>query len=144
MRVDMIDLITRETLETEVLHTARRLDESATFTTQAHFFVARHDYAQAEPLYWHALRIKEEALGCNHREVAVCLEEIGELYEMRHLYSDARVLYERAVAIRSQILGARHPDVRRCARALRRLDSMAPTDGLVTNRELLCDNASLG
>ena len=128
MRVDMTHPISRDVLEAKILHTACRLDEAANLTSQAHLFAALRDYGHAEPLYWRALEIREDALGAGSLEVACSLEDLAELYEMRNEYASALTLYERAVEVKARILGTLHPDVIRSAKVLNRFRSCEQPD----------------
>jgi len=142
MQGDMTNPFSRDVLEAEILHTARRLDEAANLTRQAHLFAALRDYGHAEPLYWQALKIKEDALGVGSLEVATCLEDLAELYEMRHEYANAKALYERAVGVKAQVLGALHPDVIRSAKVLKRFTACERPDRTAPSAPV-CDSAAV-
>jgi len=126
MRVDFTNLISRDVLEAEIVHMARRLDEAANLTRQAHLFAALGQYDHADPMYRASLKIKEDVLGAGSMEVALGLEDLAELHEMRREFANALALYQRAVEVKTQILGALHPDVLRSARVLKRFDLPEP------------------
>ena len=66
-------------------------------------------YPQAEPLYQRALRIREQALGPNHADMAYPLTNLANLYYQQGKYDEAEPLYQRALRIREQVLGPTHP-----------------------------------
>jgi tetratricopeptide (TPR) repeat protein len=67
-------------------------------------------YAKAEPLYQRALAIIEKALGPEHPDTAVSLNNLAFLYDEIGAYGKAEPLYQRALAIREKALGPEHPD----------------------------------
>jgi len=68
-------------------------------------------YDEAEPLFRRALAIDEKALGPNHPNVAIRLNNLANLLADQGNYRDAEPLYRRALAIREKSLGPNHPDV---------------------------------
>lgn len=68
-------------------------------------------HAEAEPLYARALAIVEKALGPDHPNVAMSLNNLAELYRMNGAYAKAEPLYARALAIWEKTLGPGHPNV---------------------------------
>ena len=69
----------------------------------------RADYREAEPLYQRSLAIWEKALGPDHPDVALSLNNLAALYDSQGRYADAEPLYRRALAIDEKALGADHP-----------------------------------
>ncbi len=65
----------------------------------------------AEPLALRSLAIDEKALGPDHPDVAISLNNLALLYETQGKYAEAEPLYKRALAIREKALGPDHPDV---------------------------------
>ena len=57
---------------------------------------------EAEPLYQRALAIDENALGADHPDVAIDLNNLALLYHTQGKYAEAEPLYQRALAIRSR------------------------------------------
>ena len=57
------------------------------------------------------MAVKEKALGPDHPEVALLLNNLALLYQVQGRYADAVPLYKRALAIREKALGPDHPDV---------------------------------
>ena len=53
----------------------------------------------------------EKALGPDHPDVAVSLNNLGQLYEAEGRYADAEPLFKRSLAIWEKALGPDHPDV---------------------------------
>ena len=68
-------------------------------------------YAEIEPLYKRALKINEEALGEDHPDVAISLNNLAELYYNQGRYKEAEPLYRHALKILKQTLGPDHPEV---------------------------------
>lgn len=58
-------------------------------------------YSQAEPLHQRALVIREKALGLDHPNVALSLENIAAFYKKIGREKDTQALDERAAAIRA-------------------------------------------
>jgi tetratricopeptide (TPR) repeat protein len=58
--------------------------------------------SEAIPLALRALIIREKALGPDHPDVAVSLNNLGELYRAQGRYADAEPLYKRSVRQESQ------------------------------------------
>jgi tetratricopeptide (TPR) repeat protein len=59
-------------------------------------------YAEAEPLFKRALKIKEETLGKNHPDVATVCESMAKCYRKRGKKDEAEVLEARVEKIRSK------------------------------------------
>ncbi len=59
----------------------------------------------AEPLYKRSLAILEKALGPEHPNVAMSLNNLALLYEAQGRYGDAEPLYKRSLAISEKVLG---------------------------------------
>ena len=76
------------------------------------------DYAKAEPLFQRALKIREKALGPDHPDTALALNNLALLYYSMGDYAKAEPLYQRALKIDEKALGPDHPDT---ARALNNL-----------------------
>src|SRR5260370_38132193 len=68
-------------------------------------------WADAEPLYRRALRIRELMLGPDHPEVSVTLNSLGLLSFDRGRYVEAESAFKRALAIDDRPAGRDHPDV---------------------------------
>ena len=58
-------------------------------------------YTQAEPLYKRSLMIAEKALGPDHPDVALSLENLAGLYRATNRDEEAEKLEQRAAAIRA-------------------------------------------
>ncbi len=67
-------------------------------------------YAEAEPLYQRALRIREQRLGPEHPRVAYPLNNLANLYKEQGRYAEAEPLYQRALRIFEQQWGPEHPE----------------------------------
>jgi tetratricopeptide (TPR) repeat protein len=68
-------------------------------------------FSEALPPAQRALGMREKALGPDHREVAVSLNSLAELYRAQGRYADAEPLYKRALAIWEKAHGPDHPEV---------------------------------
>lgn len=62
-------------------------------------------YAEAEPLFLRALRIREQQLGKEHSDTAETLNNLAVLYSLQSHYPQAEPLYQRTLRIREQQLG---------------------------------------
>ena len=71
--------------------------------------MALHRYAEAEPLYRHALAIRERALGPDHPDTAASLNDLAYLLRMQDRYAEAEPLYHRALAISERRWGRTTP-----------------------------------
>jgi CHAT domain-containing protein/Tfp pilus assembly protein PilF len=70
------------------------------------------DIPRAEDSYLRALAIREKALGAEHPDVSLVLNNLGYLYYYDlHDYDRAESLYERSIAIKEKAFGAEHPQV---------------------------------
>jgi tetratricopeptide (TPR) repeat protein len=78
------------------------------------FIVIKGQYGKADPLYGRALAIREKALGPEHPDVAVSLNNMASLYYVQGQYAKAGLLYQRALAIYEKTLGSDHPNVATC------------------------------
>jgi tetratricopeptide (TPR) repeat protein len=70
----------------------------------------RAQYADAEPLFQRALKIREQVLGLQHPDVATSLNNLATLYRAQGKYADSEPLYQRAAEIDRKALGENHSD----------------------------------
>jgi CHAT domain-containing protein/lipopolysaccharide biosynthesis regulator YciM len=89
--------------------TDRQLAEAAQLNRQVSELHQAGHYAEAIPLAEQVLAIREQALGVNHLDVAISLNDLGGLYQDQGNYTQAQPLYQRSLAIREQALEANHP-----------------------------------
>ena len=68
-------------------------------------------YAKAVPIAEKVLAINEKALGPEHPDVAISLNNLAELYSSLGNYPKAEPLYRRALSIWEKALGPEHPSV---------------------------------
>jgi len=68
-------------------------------------------YTDAIPLAERVLAIREKALGLDHPDVALSLNNLALLYKAQGRYADAEPVYKRALAIYEKALGPTHPYV---------------------------------
>jgi tetratricopeptide (TPR) repeat protein len=78
----------------------------------AYYLYERARYAEAKPLYQRALRISEQALGADHPQVALNLNNLAELYRTQGKHAEAEPLFQRARHIFEKTLGLENPDTR--------------------------------
>jgi tetratricopeptide (TPR) repeat protein len=100
------------------------LDTAASLNSLAMLYQAISAYAEAAPLYEHALAIMEKTLGPEHPNTATALNNLALIYQATGTYAKAEPLleralairekalglWERALAIREKVLGPEHPD----------------------------------
>ena len=94
--------------------------------------------SEAIPLALRALTIREKALGPDHPDVAVSLNNLAELYRAQGRYADAEPLHKRALTIREKALGPNHPDV---ALSLNNLAGIDVAQGRYSDAEPLLKRA---
>ncbi|MBU1558141.1 tetratricopeptide repeat protein, partial [Patescibacteria group bacterium] len=91
-------------------------------------------YDEAIHLAKKALELLEKALGPDHPDVAISLNNLAALYRSKADYTRAEPLYVRALAIREKALGPDHPDV---ATSLNNLAFLYKSKGDYTRAEPL-------
>jgi tetratricopeptide (TPR) repeat protein len=77
----------------------------------AQYTRSRGRYAEAEPLFQRALRIRELVLGSDHLQISYPLSDLALLYWQQNKYAEAEPLFQRALRIQEQALGPDHPDL---------------------------------
>jgi tetratricopeptide (TPR) repeat protein len=87
------------------------IDQGAELNEEALRLEAAGEYAQAIPLAEQALLLTEQALGPEHPEVAVRLNNLGVLYKNIGRYAEAELLLKRAITVLEKALGAEHPEL---------------------------------
>jgi tetratricopeptide (TPR) repeat protein len=70
---------------------------------------AEHELVEARPCYERALAIREKALGPDHPNTALSLNNLGALLQAMGDLQGARPYFERALAIFTARLGPDHP-----------------------------------
>ena len=101
---------------------------------QAQLYRAEGRYADAEPLFKRSLAIREQALGPEHPDVAMSLNNLALLYRVQGRYAEAEPLYQRSLAIWVKALGAEHPNV---AMSLNNLAELYQAQGQYAEAEAL-------
>ena len=94
--------------------------------------------SEAIPLALRALAIREKALGPDHPDVAVSLNNLAELYRAQGRYAEGEPLHKRALTIREKALGPNHPDV---ALSLNNLAGINHAQGRYSDEEPLLKRA---
>jgi tetratricopeptide (TPR) repeat protein len=96
-------------------------------------------YDTAGPVYWQALRVREQTLGKDHLAIAANLDNLIELYRAQGKTAETEPMYQRALAIRERALGAAAPETRKTRTAyaalLRDLGRTAEADALLRSLE---------
>jgi len=85
------------------------LKQAEQLTAQANELVEKGDLVRAEALFKRALAIDERALGPEHADVAVSLNNLAVLYQNEGRYADAEPIYKRTLAILEKTLGPDDP-----------------------------------
>ena len=80
------------------------------------------------------MTIWEKALGPDHTDVALSLNNLAAFYKDQGRFADAEPLYKRSLVIRAKILGSDHPDV---ALSLNNLAELYRVQGLYADAEPL-------
>ncbi len=78
-------------------------------TTSPNCCDATGRYAEAEPLYREALAVTEQALGKEHPDYAIRLNNLAGLLRATGRQDEAEPLYREAVAVIEAALGGEHP-----------------------------------
>ncbi|MFV9692032.1 MAG: tetratricopeptide repeat protein [Desulfobacteria bacterium] len=91
-------------------------------------------YAAAEKPLRRSLMINEKALGRDHPDVAISLNNLALLYDAQGKYSEAEPSHKRSLAIREKVLGPDHPDV---ATSLNNLAGLYDAQGKYSEAEPL-------
>ncbi|MCP4663025.1 MAG: tetratricopeptide repeat protein, partial [bacterium] len=94
-----------EAKELEIEETGHLLNSAAGYLWN------RARYAEAEPLFERAIKIREKALGEEHPLVAKSLNNLALLYRDQGRLAEAESLFERSLKIREKALGDEHPQV---------------------------------
>ena len=88
------------------------LEEAAELLNASPGYLAERGlFAEAESLHKRSLAIREKALGRDHPDVALSLNNLAELYRNQGKYAEAEPLYGRSLAIREKALVPDHYDV---------------------------------
>ncbi len=86
-------------------------NRAAYLNNEAGYYLRHYgNLAEARPYYERALAVHEKALGPDHPDTALSLNNLGSLLDSMGNYIEARPYYERALAIREEALGPDHPD----------------------------------
>ena len=75
------------------------------------YFESKTNYPEAERLYRRALQMDEALYGPDHPEVAINLNNLGELLRTTNRMKEAEQLYRRAIKIDEATYGPNHPEV---------------------------------
>ncbi|MHB9072084.1 MAG: CHAT domain-containing protein [Desulfobaccales bacterium] len=86
------------------------LEEARALNQQAVELYQAGRSQEALPLFQQALKIREKALGPEHPDIAVSLQNVAALYQVMGTYEPALPLYLRAIKIWEKTVGPEHPD----------------------------------
>ena len=113
----------------------------ATLDTQARQFLDQGQYALAAQHVQQALRIREDAWGEKHPNVALGFDQLADVYSAQGKHAEAETSLQNALAIREHALGAEHPAVatslERYATFLRQLKRDAEAQPLLTRAQVI-------
>ncbi|MGO9361411.1 MAG: tetratricopeptide repeat protein, partial [Xanthobacteraceae bacterium] len=96
--------------ETETADAATNAECADLLNMSGCYFLGRGVYSEARPLLERALAISEEALGPEHPGTAASLRNLALLLQDQGDLAGARPLLERALAIYERALGPEHPE----------------------------------
>jgi tetratricopeptide (TPR) repeat protein len=112
---------------------------AATLLRNAGYYLhQRGQYGEAEPLYQHALAIRERVCGQEHPDTAESLSKLAWLYDDQGKYAKAEPLDRRALEIREKVLGPEHSET---ATSLNNLAGTYHRQGRYEKAELLFQRA---
>jgi tetratricopeptide (TPR) repeat protein/transcriptional regulator with XRE-family HTH domain len=114
------------------------LEEASLSHKAAKYLCERAQFSKAEPLFQHALCLRERMLGPDHLDVAFSLHNLAILYKEQGKYTEAELLYQRALRIREQTL---KPDYANVAHTLNCLADICQLQGKYTEAEPLYQQA---
>ena len=104
-------------------------------------------FPEAQDLFMQALAIQERALGPDHLDVGISLNNLVLLYDAQGQYAAAEPLVQRAMAIRERALGPDHPAVAatlHCQADLYRAQKCYAEAGLLYQRALAIQERAFG
>jgi len=87
------------------------LKEAEELNKQVIQLYSQGKYGEAIAIAQRILAIREKALGTDHPDVAISLNNLAELYRAQGIYQAAEPLYKRSLAILEKALGSEHPNV---------------------------------
>ena len=114
------------------------LDAARLLNRAGGYLRERARYGEAEPLWQRALAIVEQALGPDHPDTALSLNNLAVLYWYQGRLAEAGPLCERALAIFERALGPDHPDT---ALSLNNLAELYRDQGQLAEAEPLYERA---
>src|SRR5262249_28621976 len=71
-------------------------------------------YDREQPLLEEALKLRRQALGYEHPDVATSLNHLGEVASLKGDYAGSESLFREALAMRRKLLGEEHREVAEC------------------------------
>jgi tetratricopeptide (TPR) repeat protein len=119
-------------------HYLESVDAASVLSRTGWYLADRARYVEAQPLVWRSLEIREKALGPEHPDTAMSLNNLASIYEEQGQFKDAEPLSKRALAIREKALGPEHPDT---AASLNNLASIYQEQGRFKDAEPLWKRA---
>ena len=85
--------------------------EAGRLSNQVGYYLDDHArYTEAEGCYLRAIAIGEKALGPEHPNLAIRLNNLANLYSEQGKYEEAESLFKRAITIDEKALGPEHPN----------------------------------
>jgi len=86
-------------------------DPSESLNKQVVTLYQQGRFSEATEIAEEVLQLREKALGPDHPNVAISLNNLAALYEAQGKYAEAEPLYKRLLEIREKALGPDHPNV---------------------------------
>ena len=110
-RVCWLAALTAWGLALAPLAMAQQAEDADALNTEVNRLYREGKYSEATPLAQRSLAISEKALGPDHPDVGVSLNNLAGLYRVQGRFVEAEPLYRRSLAISEKALGPDHPDV---------------------------------
>jgi hypothetical protein len=96
------------------------------------------NYDRAQVVGMKAYKVTTKTVGPDHPDVALCLNNLADIYKAVGRYAEAELLYNRSLAIMEKALGSKHPDV---AASLNHLAELFYALGRYAEAEPLCNRS---
>eukprot|EP00128_Syssomonas_multiformis_P016716 Colp12_sorted_trinity150504_noHs@20042 len=111
---------------------------AAAIYSLADVYYVESKYNEAEPLYWDALRIREQCCPEDSELMSESYSGLGLIHDAKKQWDKAEMFYKKALAIREKLYGKDHPKV---ARVLVNLGAMWKAKGDLTKTIPLYERA---
>jgi len=115
-----------------------RVTDITRLSVQVNQLCSQGKYTDALALSEKELKLSEATLGPESEETAICLNDLGGMYQILGDYTNAEAMFKRGLDIREKVLG---PDHQFTARSLNNLGLLYVAMGRYTNAEQLMSRA---